>query len=376
MSSNLKTNKVSILNGTGILNISKFDDSTLTTKLPGNQVAEPNNNIITDVTKLDDFKPVSSWAECLDRYELTNPFGIPQAASLKKRKACYTSELLSEACELFKKKRLKFIIKFEDGSREGSLVGTSIFMNNDFISKGSIQCFVIPSNSRTKSFLETAGYMEIKFSFLNDIPSNGVLPNLASLLPLNASPLAPCHAPQNETCACDCDYSSRAPTGYPGNTSLSKKSNSLNSETDTISIYPGDLTTTKGGIVECAVELLDGKGINGKMTKIGLVAYSFEVAVIVDLKVYSPMIKWSPSIRKENKFTKNDQFRLLCIAYCNLKKIHQSDDPSSITEAVSQFRNQKSIESYNKPVSIHWYDEAVNMFNKFACDWSQIIKEQ
>ena len=106
MSSNLKTNKVSILNGTGILNISKFDDSTLTTKLPGNQVAEPNNNIITDVTKLDDFKPVSSWAEYLDRYELTNHFGIPQAASLKKRKACYTSELLSEACELFKKKRL------------------------------------------------------------------------------------------------------------------------------------------------------------------------------------------------------------------------------------------------------------------------------
>ena len=101
MSSNLKTNKVSILNGTGILNISKFDDSTLTTKLPGNQVAEPNNNIITDVTKLDDFKPVSSWT-----FELTNPFGIPQAASLKKRKACYTSELLSEACELFKKKRL------------------------------------------------------------------------------------------------------------------------------------------------------------------------------------------------------------------------------------------------------------------------------
>ena len=112
------------------------------------------------------------------------------------------------------------------------------------------------------------------------------------------------------------------------------------------------------------------------MTKMGLVAYAFEVEVIVDLKVYSPIIKWSPSIWKENNVTKNDQFRILCIAYCNLKKKHQSDDPSSITEAVSQFRSTKSTKSYNKTDSISWYDEAVNIFNKYACDWSKIIKEQ
>ena len=286
---------------------------------------------ILDITKDDNFAPVQNWDDCIDRFSTNHPLGrlVEESSAKTKRKNCDLKESITDICSNLKKQRLRFVVTVEDGDRSGPFSGTSLFVNSNFANTGNIQCFVMPSNPRTKTLLDTIGFMEIKFSFINDLPDEGLLPNLPSLLHNNIS-----HMQQHISQSPVNDTTDTAPT--PCSKAIASTDPSKENECTEISPDAGDLKTlfskkingwSTGGLVSGGANLT----VCNKLTNLCSFVYAFEVNVIIDGLVYPPLKDWTPQLRTSLKFSDFVNFRFALLQYCMIKKVYKDADISNVT---------------------------------------------